>query len=39
VPAAQRAEFLGEIDKALAEYADGDGVTLPLEYLMLVARP
>ncbi len=38
VPQAQRAEFFGEIDAALRQYADGGGSALPIEYLLLTAR-
>ncbi len=39
VPEDQRSEFLEEVDRSLRQYEDKDGITLPLGYLVLVARP
>ena len=38
VPESQRSEFYGEITLALRQYEDGEGVVLPLGYLVLVLR-
>jgi ubiquinone/menaquinone biosynthesis C-methylase UbiE len=35
----QRAEFVEDIQRALQQYDDGNGVKLPLGYLTLMARP
>jgi hypothetical protein len=39
VPENQRSAYLGEVSGALRRFEDKDGVTLPLGYLVLVARP
>lgn len=39
VPADQRDGFFQEIDSALRQYENQDGISLPLEYLVLSARP
>jgi len=38
IPVGERDAFLEEIDTALREFADGDGISLPLEYLVVSAR-
>lgn len=39
VPENQQSEFRDEVRKALRQYEDKDGITLPLGYLVLIARP
>jgi hypothetical protein len=39
VPENQRNEFYAEITAALRKYENGGGVTLPVGYLVLAARP
>lgn len=39
VPEDQRNEFFGEVNEALRQYEDEEGVKLPLGYLVLIARP
>ncbi|MBI4205475.1 MAG: methyltransferase domain-containing protein [Betaproteobacteria bacterium] len=39
VPEHQRSGFLEDIDRALRQYEDGNGVALPLGYLVMIARP
>ena len=38
VTADQQCEFLNEIDQALRQYEDNDGVAIPIGYLVLIAR-
>lgn len=39
VPALERDGFMAEIVQTLQRYEDGEGVVLPVEFLVLVARP